>query len=146
MGMREPILPSVIRAQLLEDHECIRALLAQIEIAAEKLEAGLPFAPARFADALGRLRRALDAHNTVEERYLFGLLAQVDAWGPIRRDQMLNEHVEEHLDLLDALELADARSARALVARLRKHMAHEEATFLAATVLRDDTVSVAPSS
>jgi hypothetical protein len=140
------MLPSEIRSRLLEDHECIRALLDQVEIAAEKLDAGLPVALDRFADALGRLRRVVDAHNAVEERWLDVLLAQADAWGPIRREQMLTEHIEEHIDLLDALDLADARSARAVVARLKQHIAHEEATFLSSAVLRDDTVTVAPSS
>jgi hypothetical protein len=135
-------MPSDIRRALLEEHRRLRLLLDEIEAVQHQLAAGAPV-QAELAYALDQLRRALAAHNEHETRELETLLRDVDAWGPIRAELMLREHVAEHLDLLDVFDVLAMHEA---VARLRAHMDTEERTFLSERVLHDDLITVGVTS
>lgn len=147
--MREPIFPSAIRRALLDDHIRLRRLLRDLEEVAGRMLAGEPVSQELRATAL-MFRRALDAHNTIEEAHLKPLLQSVDAWGDVRVDQMLIDHLEEHKSLLLALSVADAMRMAAAVPSfaedLRAHMELEEKTFLSGEVLRDDFITTGPTS
>jgi Hemerythrin HHE cation binding domain len=148
--MSNPIeLPSGVRAALLAKHDRLRIMLAVIDRLASEVLAGRKIVTV-LEIAVGNLRDELQIHQEAEERALESVLPTIDAWGPIRAAQMLREHAAEHAEL--AAGLAEARAEAlahawpAAAARLRKHMDDEERTFLSGEVLRDDLVTVGPTS
>lgn len=124
----------VIRKNLLAQHENLRRLMGEVDKA---LAAG-----AGVAGAVKALHDACQAHNAAEEAVLVPILRELDAWGPERVKQLLDEHTEEHAVLLKKLDPAAGTDVlRAALVQLRDHMAHEEATNLAEDVLRDDVIN-----
>ncbi len=124
-----------IRATLLQQHAEIRARVAETRAAP----------PEQLRDCLSRLANALRMHNAAEEHALQKVLPTLDAWGPARKEIMLEEHVAEHSELYGALfqaSTAPAAAAAAHVASLLEkvlaHMEHEEQTFLGAELLTED--------
>ena len=73
----------------------------------------------------------------------------IDAWGPLRAEAMLDEHMAEHQALAHQLNVAsretDARIGAArlstMLQTLLEHMENEERTFLSESILSD---SLAP--
>jgi iron-sulfur cluster repair protein YtfE (RIC family) len=142
--------PSDVHLRLTEEHARIRVSLAQIEAMAREPPEGSPEPAAiALASALSRLALLLASHNANEEAALRPLLAQSDAWGPERVDEMMRDHVAEHAELRAMIEplkdLADLPRLRAaslaLVSGLREHLESEERAFLNRRVLRDDIVT-----
>lgn len=134
---------SEIRAELLEQHAELRTRIAAMLIACHRWQAGAPRAD--LDRTLGPLATLVKAHNAREDE-LYGVIQGIDAWGPVRAAVMVEEHLKEHEDLLDALlktgRATDADVAapalRELAARMLRHMDREEQTFLADDVLRDE--------
>ncbi len=149
--MPEPILfPSAIRSALLDDHVRLRRLLRDLEELAARFLTGEEVAPT-LRERAASFRRALDAHNAIEEGHLEPLLRTIDAWGEIRVDEMFIDHLEEHKALLLAVSAVDVRAlARAIPVfadDLRAHMELEERTFLSGEILADSLVTaVGPTS
>lgn len=131
------------RSQLLQEHHRLRALANGARDTAARLLAGR----ADVADlrrALTELRVAFALHNTHEEALLEPILAEADAWGPLRVRSMIEGHVDEHAALRAALagdELDAAPRMADLVEELFVHMDAEERTFLHPAVLRDDIIT-----
>ena len=150
---REQPFPSEIRHALLEEHARIRRFLDELEELAQRQASGEELGR-RIPALAGQLARVVEAHNGAEEQVLEPLLRTVDAWGPLRIDDMLVEHIREHAGIVTALELiaragVDAEVARTipgLAGNMRAHMANEERTFLARELLRDDVITVQSSS
>lgn len=147
--------PSDIHLRLSEEHARIRVSLAQIEAMARgPLDVAADQAAVGLASALSRLALLLASHNANEEAALRPLLAQTDAWGPDRIDEMIRDHIAEHAALramIDPLKnLTDVRRLReaslALVGALREHLESEERAFLNRRVLRDDVVTSGENS
>lgn len=98
--------------------------------------------------ALVHLASLLRAHNQREEELMKDVFPTLDAWGPIRKEIMLEEHVEEHQQVVDALMTASsapdaveaAKKTIKLFDRLLGHMAREEKVFLSEDVLSDEGV------
>jgi hypothetical protein len=142
------MMPSEIRAELVEQHEALRALAREARGAAEHVGHD-----AHGADEvrwrLSAVLEALAAHNAREEALLDDVIPTVDAWGAVRASLMTMRHREEHEALRAALR--DARDATAEIAaalgrtaidRVLVHMAEEEREILAANVLRDDLCAI----
>ena len=89
-----------------------------------------------------RLRLALAAHNQLEETVLRPALSAADSFGEVRIDQMVDHHVAEHDTLRGQLDRLRVGDLRVTIASLRRHLEHEERTFLSPRVLRDDVVTV----
>jgi hypothetical protein len=142
-------LPSEVRAALLGEHRRLRIILAVIDRLAGEVLAGRRIA-AVLENAVGNLRDELQIHQEQEERALESVLPTVDAWGPIRAAQMLREHAAEHAEIAAGLSgrcgTDLARAWPAVASHLRQHMDHEERSFLSGEVLRDDLVTVGPTS
>jgi hypothetical protein len=141
--------PSAVRRAFLDDHVRLRRSLRELELLAEKVGTSATIAPV-LVEAAARFCVELDAHNQAEEAQLEEILRGGDAWGSIRHERMLVEHLEEHRELREALAAPDALSLARAIPRfaedLRAHIDHEERTFLSAEVLRDDVVSLGPTS
>jgi len=148
--MSQPVVfPSEVRRTLLAEHNELRTRLKIVESLARELLAGEPVHP-ELVHEIDELRRSLQAHNATEELHLEPLLRGADAWGSIRVEQMLHEHLDEHLEFRSILGLTDlqalAKALPALATKLRAHMKHEEKTFLNRDVLKDDLITLGPTS
>jgi hemerythrin-like domain-containing protein len=151
--MDGPVDNSSVLAELSRQHDELRALLAGCEAAAEQIEQtgsreGRPLVRAATA-----LLEALTDHNAEEEQQLRPILLEADAFGEVRVEQMIDEHVAEHAQMVKALrevvliEAADqaARAVRPCLARIRRHLDAEEAGYLNERVIRDDLVTIDPT-
>lgn len=126
-----------IRRNLLSQHENLRQLMKVLE---EALAGGDEVATSQ---AVTTLHDTCQAHNAFEEAVLVPILRDIDAWGPERVKQMLDDHSDEHEVLLKLLvPTSSPQKLRDALGKLRAHMENEEATNLAEIVLRDDTVNV----
>jgi Hemerythrin HHE cation binding domain len=137
--MNPPLSRTV--TELLAEHEALRELIKRCEQLAGELEAGR-IEPAHLAREVGRLCVAFDAHNRYEEQFLRPVLGDVDAFGEVRLDRMVADHVEEHGLVRAGLDSNVTDELRLTLDRLRNHLAAEERDFLSAKVLRDDLVVV----
>lgn len=110
------------------------------EHAVDELEAGT-IELADIAPETARLRLAFTAHNTFEEQALRPLLLANDAFGIVRCDRMIEDHVAEHRELRERLLSATDSTAhfRDVIETLRAHLDAEERYLLSAKVLRGDT-------
>jgi hypothetical protein len=141
--------PSEIHDELLSQHENLRAHVDASRLAAERWVRG-EVNRSHVRDELARLADALRSHNLREERALRELMRSIDAWGPVREHIMDDEHVSEHREMLDTLiQVGQAqdpgegsRELEKFSTKLLAHMTWEEKSFLNATVLRDDLVSI----
>lgn len=109
--------------------------------AADRIDAGEP-AEGELAQAIARLRIAFEAHNRHEEALLRPVLIAADSFGPVRVDQMIDEHIREHRAVRQTLAEIELDGLVDLLATLRKHLDEEERWFLSPRVLRDDIVQV----
>ncbi|MFZ5438578.1 MAG: hemerythrin domain-containing protein [Myxococcota bacterium] len=127
----------VVRKNLLAQHENLRTLMTALEAALDGKDR------AKIEKAVRALHDACQAHNAAEEATLVPILRDIDAWGPERVKQLLDEHTEEHAVLLKKIDpKAPDAALRTAITELREHMAHEEDTNLAEALLRDDVVNV----
>lgn len=137
--------PSQIRRELLDQHLALRTLMADAGRIAHRCEDG-EAAKEELRHALVRLTDLFRMHNRREEELLRDVFPNLDAWGPVRAQVMVEEHVDEHSDLFQALMAAAstddahaaAAKAKALFDRIVVHMDREEKVFLNGEVLSDD--------
>ena len=137
--------PSEIRRELLRQHAEIRVIMDVTLTITNGVRAGTGRGDVHAS--LIRLADAFSTHNSREEALLRELIPSVDAWGPVRAEIMIEEHVQEHARIRAALlgipfmpiEFAVAGIV-ALIELIRQHMDREEATFLGDDVLHDDVV------
>lgn len=145
MSEEEDLLPSRVRARVLEDHGVLRGHIAKVRAAAKAARGDAQEAQA-FRSATLALLSALRDHLTLEDELLLPTLRTIDAWGPERakRLEQEHEHQREVLEMTER-ELSDAsRSIDEAVGRieqfldrLEKDMALEEKTSLDEELLRE---------
>jgi iron-sulfur cluster repair protein YtfE (RIC family) len=132
--------PSRVLSELTQQHAALRALMDRCEQLAEAFDTRGGDAT-ELARVVEELRSAFAAHNAFEEQVLRPVLLEMDAFGGVRIDHMVDDHVVEHRAVEQRLggptgELHDA------IVQLRVHLEAEERYFLTSAVLRDDTVTV----
>lgn len=136
---------SDIRNELLKQHEGLRARIRVLRGVAERCLAGED-AHAELRRLLTALTDAVRTHNSYEEHLMSSVFPWLDAWGPIRREIMNEEHILEHEGLVNALVEANAttdakHAARVVISlfdQMTRHIDREEKVFLAADVLADE--------
>jgi hypothetical protein len=147
------LYPRSVRGQVLAQHEQLRALLFE---ALEQTSRGLQGQRelARLALLVLQIRRRFRAHLAFEERKLFPILAQVDAWGPERVAELTLEHFRQRSQL-DTLAQGMregwgvqhvAVALRSLATDLLLDMAEEERACVNEQLLGDEIVRVATAS
>jgi hemerythrin HHE cation binding domain-containing protein len=138
---------SRVLVELLAQHEVLREIMTSCERLVGELEAGClePSVLAGLAREIARLRVAFDSHNRYEEQFLRPVLGDLDAFGEVRLDHMITDHVNEHRLVRAALDSSETDELRLTLDRLRSHLATEERYFLSSKVLRDDLVVVESS-
>jgi hypothetical protein len=139
LGHPTVVHPGNLLAELLTQHEALRALMDRCEHLADELDDGHGD-PAALTREVARLRLAFDAHNRFEEQYLRPVLREVDAFGSVRIDRMIADHISEHRAVRDQLGDGPTAVLRAAVDNLRVHLQAEERYFLSAKLLRERLV------
>jgi iron-sulfur cluster repair protein YtfE (RIC family) len=132
--------PSAVLAELVKQHADLRATMDECEHVADELDRGR----GQLADLtriVAELRSAFDAHNRFEEQLLRPVLREVDAFGDVRIDHMVADHVDEHRAMRRQLDGPTAE-LRATLYELRAHLVAEERYFLSSRVLHDDLVTL----
>ena len=147
------LFPRSVRAEVLAQHEQLRALLFEaLDETGRHLQGQRELA--RLALLVLQIRRRFRAHLAFEERKLFPILAQVDAWGPERVADLTLEHARQRSQL-DTLAQGMregwhvphvALALRSLATDLLIDMAEEERACLSEQLLGDEIVSVATAS
>lgn len=133
--------PSKLLNELLKQHAALRVLMDECEQLADDLDRGFGN-PARLTHEVAKLRVAFDAHNQFEEQLLRPVLRDVDAFGEVRIERMIVDHVGEHRTVRDQLGHGPTRELRDAIDNLRVHLEAEERYFLSSRVLHDDLVIV----
>jgi hemerythrin HHE cation binding domain-containing protein len=128
-------------AELLAQHDEIRRMMHRCELLADELDAS-KIEPGDLLREVARLRVAFDVHNKFEEQLLRPILRDADAFGEVRVDRMIDDHVGEHRAMRVGLGSAVTTELRATLQKLRDHLAAEERYFLSPKVMRDDLVTV----
>jgi hypothetical protein len=147
------LYPRSVRGQVLAQHEQLRALLFEaLEQTGRCLQGQRELA--RLALLVLQIRRRFRAHLAFEERKLFPILAQGDAWGPERVAELTLEHFRQRsqLDTLaqgmrEGWEVQHvALALRSLATDLLLDMAEEERACVNEQLLGDEIVRVATAS
>jgi hypothetical protein len=128
--------PGRILAELMKQHAVLRVMMDECERLADDGD------PARLAHEVAKLRVAFDAHNQFEEQLLRPVLREIDAFGDVRIERMMVDHVGEHRMVREQLGEGSTRALRDAIDNLRVHLQAEERYFLSSRVLRDDLVIV----
>src|SRR5262249_35917672 len=138
-----PMIEPAKRAldELLSQHNTLRELIQRCERLADELDRGRG-APTELMREVARLRIAFDAHNKFEEHLLRPILRDVDAFGAVRVQQMVEDHTNEHRLMRERLATTITGELRATLESLRAHLDTEERYFLSSRVLRDDLIVV----
>jgi len=140
--------PSEIRTIILGEHDVLRSRLAEINghLGHAATEAA---SRAELPKLLAQFYELFLQHIAHEEQILMPVLADIDNWGPIRIEQMDEEHIEQRATINELSRLQPEPDLKAYTARIlafigeiRADMDAEERECLSRDVLRDDTTSI----
>lgn len=140
----KPMTPTDARAQLIDQHDTLRLIMDTCDDLANELDAGR-IEPETLTREIARLRLAFDAHNKFEEQILRPVLMAHDAFGAVRIDRMIDDHVQEHAAMRARLGAPATEGLRDIIETLRAHLEAEERYLLTSKALLDGTVSVESS-
>lgn len=141
-------MPSEVRELLLAEHEELRQLLGRVEAEARRLLAG----EAHLSTELRRDGKALEvflrAHLALEDKILTPTLASTPGFGKERVAALAADHKEQRAIFDQVFGALDRNVATVDIATellelgrsLRDDMTREEAFFLSAELLRDETL------
>ena len=131
--------PNEVLERLVSQHQALRLLMDECDRLADELET-IGGTPVTLSQNVAELRRAFEAHNQFEETVLRPILREADAFGEVRIDRMIADHLGEHREMRDRLSEGPIADLRTAVAQLRAHLDAEERYFVSPRVLRDDLV------
>lgn len=146
--------PSRVRAQILAEHDRLRARLTQLEEGIRTFVEGSTSQLRGLVDDTRSLLEDFIGHTELEDSVLSPVLLDADAWGPVRAHQLRESHVEQRRELRALLAFITQGSPvhefkrRTLkwIACVRLDMREEEHSVLCRSLLRDDVVAVAMES
>ena len=142
------LAPSEVRERIHADHERIRHLLDHVREHSGTLKAGSD--DKAFAALNEHAHNLLDVmliHIDLEDRILAPALRDTDAFGPVRADRLVSEHVLQRSHLRELLEAVRARELdaqslaermTALVEMVQADMESEEKDLLNQKLLNDE--------
>jgi CBS domain-containing protein len=140
--------PSHVRARILAEHDVLRQLYANVEELALGVLSAEPAAQEPLRERCRELYQTLLRHMELENTILAPALRETTGFGPVRAQQLLDEHERQRVTLFQALiavethsEIDLAREVRALIGELLEDMAHEEHALLHPDLLSDDPIT-----
>ena len=136
------LAPSVVRKIILDEHELIKKKLEAIEaLLGKKQDQALKNAVDEFGHYFLK-------HLATEEKYLRPALTTIDAWGPVRAEQLAQEHIEQTRELKRLSSLVQEKrfaeyekEIKLFVQAVYKDIEQENKDFLNADVLKDDLIT-----
>jgi iron-sulfur cluster repair protein YtfE (RIC family) len=142
--------PSEIRSRILAEHDDLRRRLTGLERLAAHFLSERPPGDKALRMAVRELAATLEEHLSMEEELLLPAILDVDCWGPIRAERMMEEHdgqratINRLNDISRCADLTElARGAQALGKTLLEDMRREESELLHPDLLRDDVIAIA---
>jgi hypothetical protein len=140
---------SEIRELLLKDHESLRTQLSTLEADLERVSTGGAGETRKVREQLDQVLDSLRKHSERSLRLLKPVIVDLDAWGPLRAEQIDKEH-EELRDLATRFSAIDLTSApttwveevTTMIGHLREELDDAERGRLSPEVLRDDVIVV----
>lgn len=136
------LTPSHVLSELIAQHDSLRGMMDHCEDLANSLDSNPDADPTPLTRELARLRLAFDAHNKFEEQLLRPVLLEHDAFGNVRIERMVDDHIHEHRAIRERLSSPATAALRDVIETLRAHLDAEERYLLTSRVLRDDLVTV----
>lgn len=133
--------PGKLLNELLQQHEQIRMLIRRCDELLDLTDRD-PSQVQELVLAVARLRWAVESHNRVEEQLLSPVLREIDSFGDVRVEHMVDAHRKEHAQIGERLDKPVVDSLRQTLGLLREHLEAEERYFLTSRVLRDDLVTL----
>lgn len=145
------MMPSKIRARVLDDHNTLRAMLAELSkmLKSHSINREPPFD--RLKEKTIDMLRFLKAHMHLEDDILLPFLATVDSWGTVRSEKFRAEHkeqyerirqIEANLNASGKTQLDGLDIIESFLDWLKVDMESEEEEFLNENLLRDDLTNL----
>jgi Hemerythrin HHE cation binding domain len=142
------------RRTILQQHERIRALLAQAQDVAERALDGASPSPDAVASAIGDIRATMEVHLTFEDKVLVAILEDDLPLGPQRARALREDHHKQratlaqlHQEALAAPLLPTLAAKLAfLTGWILEDMIGEEKDLLTPDGVRDDVVTIDQTS
>src|SRR5436190_1165789 len=98
----KPVEVRDVRAHVLADHARLRTVIGQVDRLALAVACDDFERLGALRERAGALYRMLVEHIDHEDAFLAPIIRQIDAWGPVRFEQMQKDHADQR----KALELA----------------------------------------
>lgn len=141
--------PSEVRDRILEEHRKLRAHLDELQGLAERLKAGERGLSKSVARHCYELFDEFVAHLDLEDRILEPALRELDGWGPVRADNLLEHHREQREQIRELAQhesdaVAEANGAQIaelalqFVQNVHDDMDEEERDVVNRKLLHDD--------
>jgi len=92
-----------VRARVLADHVKLRNVIAEVDRLAYAVSAEEVKHVAALRERAEGLYRMLAEHIDHEDAVLAPIIRKIDAWGPVRHDQMRNDHANQRAALAQAI-------------------------------------------
>jgi iron-sulfur cluster repair protein YtfE (RIC family) len=137
-----------VRAGVLAEHARLRTVIIEIDRLASAVSAGEADRLDALRERAGRLYRMLAEHIDHEDAVIGPIIARVDAWGPVRLEQMQHEHAGQRMALKQAvhdLEIEGRSLGQAIQSmcwEILHDMRREEHDLLHPDLWRDGTIVV----
>ncbi len=145
-----PPRPSIadVRSRVLAEHARLRLLIADVDRLASAVGAGENHHLEDLRDRAGRLYRMLTEHIDHEDAVVAPIIASIDAWGPVRLEQMQHEHAGQRIALKQAVNDLDldgrplGQAIQSMCWEILHDMKREEHDLLHPDLWRDSPVVV----
>ena len=142
--------PSEVRSRILRDHEALSERLTALQRFADEAVESNGEACARTREFACGVVEELADHLDVEEQLLVPMLRDMDAWGPLRADELRQHHDQQWRGLKrlrdrvsSPLQPPELAAHIALMVQLLQHeLAQEAHELLTPEILRDDVLGI----
>lgn len=149
-GRKKEVLPSLLRKEILRQHDALRHRVSRIRSLVEWVRNGHQEAGPTLGHWLREYRVTFLVHLAQEEAHLFPALKLADGFGPVRVKHLIDEHARQRSMLAELIENLDVNAdpklitarAEKLVTTMLADMDEEARTALNPGVLKDDLVTV----
>ncbi len=144
------LMPSEVRSRIRSDHAELRKVFDEVTALATKVKAGETRLQGRLRERCREVYGTLLRHMELEDAILAPALRETDSFGPVREQQLRDEHAQQRGVLARALSELDnsekgaaalAQSVVDLMESIRQDMEHEDADLLNENLLKDDVIN-----
>jgi hypothetical protein len=137
-----------VRARVLAEHARLRSVIGDVDRLATAVSAGELRCLEPLRERAARLYRMLAEHIDHEDAVLAPIIRKIDAWGPVRFEQMQVDHAGQRMALKQAIEDLElegrpvGQSVQSTCWEILHDMKREEHDLLHPDLWREDTIIV----